>query len=58
MEGWDAEAVRWEKRDVEAGSGEAEDEAGCREMDRSRAVALRLDNCGGLIGWRAMKENV
>lgn len=40
--------MRWEKRDVEAGS-EAEDKAGCGEMDSSRAVGLRLDNCGILI---------
>lgn len=50
--------MRWEKRDVEAGSDEAEDEAGCRgEMDRSRAVALRVDNCGILIGWRVVEDD-
>lgn len=48
--------MRWEKREVEAGSDEAEDEAGCRgEMDSSRAVALRADRCGILIGWRVME---
>jgi hypothetical protein len=45
-EGWDAEAVRWERRDVEA----EDDEAGSREMG-SRVVALGLDICGILIGW-------
>lgn len=50
--------MKWEKRDVEAGSDEAEDEAGCRgEMDRSRAVALRVDRCGILIGWRVMEDD-
>lgn len=47
--------MRWEKRDVEA---EDEDEAGCRGemMVGSRAVALGLDNCGILIGWRVMED--
>lgn len=39
--------MRWEKRDVEA----EDDEAGSREMG-SRVVALGLDICGILIGWR------
>lgn len=47
--------MRWEKRDVEA---EDKDEAGCRGemMVGSRAVALGLDRCGILIGWRVMED--
>jgi hypothetical protein len=51
--------VRWEKRDVEAGSDEAEDKAEDKydEMESSRAVALGLNKEGILIGWRVVMEN-